>query len=262
MAIIPYTSLDAHTSGKYAATAVNFPAAKHFFRCDSSAAALTDVIGGLVVNGAGSVANTVEANGTLTLGETKNVLSAGTLIAPGTRGVLILHIGKPSSNVTTLIYGKNSTTIDPSNNTIKLNNSLNTNQANISNGNGASILVVPSAPAGISGDGVVIQARALAIRWNTVGGAQTFDFDGTTYTARTAVDTTGGLFDNMNTVDQLIHCGGVSSRPASKQVWMFNELFPSTKEIEEMIRWTYAMIVNKPGGLARKFLYPGWKGRA
>ena len=78
-----------------------------------------------------------------------------------------------------------------------------------------------------------------------------YDFDGTTYTARAtaALAATG-----MTTIDNFCSINA-SSRPALIQLWYFTTL---PTDIQAMLTWTLGNLSASPYD---KAAYPGWRGK-
>ena len=253
--IIPFSDSSAHaTGGAFAATTANYPALKYFWKFDSTAAALTDVIGGMIVNGAGNLANTDNGDGTLTLGEAKNVISSGAWTAPGTKSVLMLSVAKPNANQGTILVGS-----------ITTGGFRNAAAADTSNGivcdQVPTAINVPTSGAGsgLAGTASQIQARVAAYDLGSATGGKSWDYDGTTWTDRTGAPVDLSTITTITSVAAAVSLGSTTTRPALAQIWYFTTL-PSAAEIKAATIWTMAMITNSPTGTPQKLVYPGFKG--
>lgn len=253
--------VDAFSAGGiWAPTAANFPALKHFFKFNSAAAAVTDAIAGVILNDAGLTVNVANADGTLTLGGTKNVIT-GAWETPNAKKIVVIHIAKPTSaSQLTFVAGSSTSFTSNATTGFRTAGASATGVGAVSDG--TTYAATPTVAAGIAGDGTAIQIRVLALDLGTDGtgttlGATSFNFDGTTWAAQTAVDisaitTIGALGAGGNV-------GGATLNPASLQVWYFTAM-PSAADIKAAALWTRGMITNSPSGTPMKVAYPGWAG--
>lgn len=255
MIIRPYSDTSLYSSGgPLEPTSTNFPACKHFFKCNEATAGagtVTDSIGSVVLTSSGVTNN---ADGTITLDSGLTAIASGTLSAPGTKNVLLMWSGMPASTNAIMAIGSTAASTNRGFRS-SANGSGTTTPAAV--GDGAT--AVPVGTAGLSGTGAQLQARALTINWTSATGLEPYDWDGTTWTARAAAgdfETVNGQITGITTMDAAVNIGA-SIRPAYIQIWYFTTL-PTAGEIKSALLWTHAMATTTPFG---KYLYPGFKNR-
>lgn len=253
MIIRPYSDTTAFASGgPLEPTAANFPACKHFWKCNeatvntSLVARMTDSIGNVVFHSEIAYGLTNNNDGTVSINGAIDTLDSGTLASCGSKNVLVMFGGKPSATLNNLTFGS----ISAGPGFRSIGTAAGTPAAW---GTGGAGLITGTA--GLAGNGSQFQSRALAITWNNATGLAPSDWDGTTYTERAAAGNLTG-HTGITTMNQTIDIGG-SARPAYIQIWHFTTL-PSALEIKAALLWTHAMASVTPYG---KYLYPGFKGR-
>lgn len=256
MIIHPISDMSLFSTGqKYAPTAANFPGLKHFFMCNEATAAtsLTDSISGLTIDSGASDALTNNANGTVTLSAAYTNIASGTLASPGTKKVLLVWAGSPASTQGNVIIGS---IVDANQQGIRSTaNGSGTTTPALSYGSGSTI----TGTAGLAGTGSQMQVRCLVLDFGTDAtggtfGMSPFDFDGTTWTARTATSialASAGL----PAINQAITIGS-GTKPAFIQVWHLTSV---PENIRNAVTWMFAMATTSSLGY-RKLAYPGWAG--
>lgn len=248
MIIKPYTTIATESF-----VAADYPALAHFFPCTSTTAsnALTDIIGGLVVNDASNTANTVNADNTVTLGAAKAVISSGTVTSPGAKSVLVMMAGIPSATNNAARFG------------------VVTNGTN----KGFSLPATAAGAKYCDGSNITTGIFVGTDNDNTVGDAAKFETNAAIFIPGNAdgvinyqYDTTGGTWaanhttpismaasTGITTIEQAVSFGP-SLRPAFIAVWYFTT--PPT-DIKAAILW-----MTEQARLGTKVPYPGWKGRS
>ena len=238
--IIPYSTQGKRLNLKQ--NAVNFPGLKLQLSCNEATGAMVlvdDITGLVIADSTGAMTITNNGDGTLTFGSAFDSISGGALASPGTKKLILVYIGKPSSTGNVLVFGTTTA------NGIRA----------FSTAAGVPLIasnsVVVNGTAGLVGDGVTLQGRVVVADWGN--NLNSYDFDGTTYTVRApaALAATGiTAIDNICTV-------GFQARPSLIQLWHFTTL-PSAAEIKSMLTWTLGNLSASPYD---KAAYPGWRGR-
>lgn len=246
MIITPYSNSSLYTSGGLCeANATNFPALKHFWKCDQSdigTTQLTDAMGAAHLSSATAIQTPAAPDGFSVFPSVANGSPViGTLYAPGTKNCILLAVGRFST--AGIIYGGMGTTGGISltaaqtasvyDGTNTLNNSA----------NGAF-----TASASIYG-------RALAIDW--AAGATSFEAT-TTSTITTKTQTAIGLLSGgVAAVNPTWNCSSTITNLYGACFIAFAGALPSNTFIAGMLAWlTYQWSVGN------KVMYPGLKGVA
>lgn len=238
MIITPYSGLT------IANTAANFPALKTLFPCTESAGAttMTDTVGGLVVRNSSNAAITGVADGCLTLGGAYSTIVSGVVPSPGTKNTVLVLIAKSGVSASGVNIGTSTT------NGFKITPTA-SGTPQVASGS-----VAVSGSLGLAGTGLAIHGYALSITWGSATGLASYDYDGTTYTARATADIS--TIASLNTIDQAISIGQ-SSFPALIAIFHFAGAVPA--DIKNMLCWTRDNVAKNP---TKKSVYPGWAGIA
>jgi hypothetical protein len=250
----PFNADSPHFSsgGIWEPTAENFPALKHFFKCNEAsvagAAVISDSIGSPVITVPTSLTN--NGDGTIDFGAALTTLVSGSWESPGAKKTLLLFAGLPAASGSNLKIGSVAAA------------------ANF----GFQISGVPTTyPRVNDGTTQVIDtdntslndAYCLILDWGTDGTGTTYgmklsSIDHNNYSALSATTPASlaaitGL--TFNATDNKLCSLGTSLNPAAIQIWHFDAV-PS--DYLDALLWTASMALTSP---YNKLAYPGWRGR-
>lgn len=234
-------SFSAYTGLSVPNTAAKFPALKMLFPCTERVGetTLTDTVGGSIIRNSANAPISDASDGCLTLGGVMNVIQSGTIPSPGTKNTVLLLIAKSGVSASGINIG-NSTA-----------NGFKITPTSVGTPQVASGGVAVSGSVGLpGGTPAAIHGYALAINWGV--SLESYDYDGTTFAARTPANLSA--IAGLNSIDQSISIGA-SSNPALIAVFHFAGAIPN--DIKSMLCWTRDYVAAYP---TKKTLCPAWAG--
>lgn len=243
MIIKPYSVI-----AKEEFSAADYPALAHFFPFnETSGATVTDVAGGLVITDGSATAVSQSADGHITLGSAKSVISSGVIASPGSKKIVIINVYRGAAVL--LRMGEVAAGTDLG---FQVSSAVSANSiSKVADGT-----TLFNSTDGLDGS-TRNDARCTIIDLGTDGTGATFgltlcDFDGTTWTQRAAVSLATSAA-SIDAIEQSISMASTSN-PFTYQVWYFNTV---PADFKAATLWVHANAIT-----GKKAPYPGWKGKS
>lgn len=250
MIIIPNTALAG--SDNYLPTQGNFPGLAHLFLCQEAVGTdrMTDSVGGLVVHDDDAGGLIIDAgDGAIGLGGVYDGILSGTVASPGTKNVLVLMAGKPAATAGNITVGMAAAA---SNYGVRCGAAAGTRGAFAANG--SAVGIIDNTRTGDNNPAVY----SVQVTWGTNSTIAGVDYDGSTYTVRSAASgTITGAAAGIVTIDQAFTINTGLNPATIAVLYLTNPL--SAAEQKAAVAWMYYALFTL--GDKTKVLAPFLRGR-